>query len=259
MGDRYKLGDIDNERFYQIPKSLLINPKYKKVSNTSKIMYAILKDRMELSRKNGWCDDNGDIYLLFSQEEMADLLGTTKSTIIRNMKELSDTQLIESVRQGLCKPNRIYINRPEQFQEVAKMQPTEVAKMQLPEVAKMQLPEVENCYPNDTDSIDTDLSDTDRVNIIGAKAPSRKSKRKFVPPSLEEVEAYITEKGLAVNPKKFWDYYESANWHDGKGSKVKSWRQKCLIWDNHNENRQRTKVSTPSLTANNVDWSAFDG
>jgi hypothetical protein len=53
MGEIYKLGDIDNERFYQIPKSLLINPKYHKMSNTSKLMYAILKDRMELSRKNG--------------------------------------------------------------------------------------------------------------------------------------------------------------------------------------------------------------
>ena len=63
MAERYKLGDIDNERFYQVPKSLFINPKYKSMSNTSKIMYAILKDRMELSRKNGWHDENDDIFL----------------------------------------------------------------------------------------------------------------------------------------------------------------------------------------------------
>jgi hypothetical protein len=256
MGDRYKLGDIDNERFYQIPKSLLINPKYKKISNTSKIMYAILKDRMELSRKNGWCDDNGDIYLLFSQEEMAYLLGTTKSTIIRNMKELADTQLIDSVRQGLCKPNKIYINRPEQFQEVVKTTLPEVAKMQPTEVAKMQLQEVANCYPNDTDSIDTDLSDTDRVNIIGAKAPSRKPKRKFVPPSLEEVEAYITEKQLNINPKAFWDYYESAEWHDSKGKAIRSWKQKCLMWVNYNKDKQ---VQKPAPSKSKVDWSVFDG
>ena len=133
MSERYKLGDIDNERFYQIPKSLFINPKYKTMSNTSKIMYAILKDRMELSRKNGWHDDNNDLFLLFDQQNMAELLGTSRVTINRNMKELKDAGLIEPMRQGLGKPNKIYINKPEPFisenQDVTKMLHADVTKM----------------------------------------------------------------------------------------------------------------------------------
>ena len=89
MAERYKIGDIDNERFYQMPKSLFTNPKYKPMTTTAKIIYAILKDRMELSRKNGWTDENGDIYLMFSQESIAELLGVNNSTAYRGIKELA--------------------------------------------------------------------------------------------------------------------------------------------------------------------------
>jgi len=159
MAERYKLGDIDNERFYQIPKSLFKNPKYKSMSNTSKIMYAILKDRMGLSRKNKWNDGNGDIYLLFSQDDMADLLGVNKSTIVRNMKELTDSHLIDSVRQGLGKPNKIYINRPERFQENAKTRSAEYAKIATLKSAQ--------CNPNDTEISKTEINDT--KNILSGK------------------------------------------------------------------------------------------
>jgi hypothetical protein len=219
MAERYKLGDIDNERFYQIPKSLFKNPKYKSMSNTSKIMYAILKDRMGLSRKNKWNDGNGDIYLLFSQDDMADLLGVNKSTIVRNMKELTDSHLIDSVRQGLGKPNKIYINRPERFQENAKTRSAEYAKIATLKSAQ--------CNPNDTDVSETENNDT----YMGAK-PHRKRKV-FTPPTLEEVEAHIAEKGLHINAKAFVDYYEADDWHLSNGKKMQNWRRCCTTWENN--------------------------
>lgn len=83
--DRYKLGDIDNEQFYMVPKGLFVNDLYKPMSVTAKVIYALLKDRMELSRKNGWHDDNGDIFFLFEQDELAELLCVNRTTIILSL------------------------------------------------------------------------------------------------------------------------------------------------------------------------------
>lgn len=55
--------------------------------------------------------------------------------------------------------------------------------------------------------------------------------KKFVPPTLEEVESYIAEKGLSVEGKQFLDYFTVGNWVDAKGQKVKNWKQKLLTWN----------------------------
>ena len=64
------------------------------------------------------------------------------------------------------------------------------------------------------------------------KARTRKSKP-FVPPTLEEVRAYVAEKGYHFSPKAFFDYYEASNWHFNTGRPVKSWRQCCVTWENN--------------------------
>lgn len=109
--ERFKIGDIDNEKYYQIPKSLFSSTKYKGLGLDAKVIYAFLKDRMELSRKNKWVDENGDIYLLFSQENIAALLDTSVSTVSRAYSSLKKYELIDVERQGLGKPNKIYIRR----------------------------------------------------------------------------------------------------------------------------------------------------
>ena len=106
---RYKFGEVDNERYYQIPKGLFTNPIYKDMGIDAKVIYAFLKDRMSLSNRNGWKDENGDIYLLFSQESIADILNCSVSTISRAMRSLRQYDLIDVMRQGLNKPNKIYI------------------------------------------------------------------------------------------------------------------------------------------------------
>ena len=108
---RFKVTDIDNEYFYQIPKSLLTQKNYRGLSSDAKIIYSVLKDRMSLSRKNKWKDDNGDIYLLFKQEKIAEILGISRSTISRAIKQLEQYKLIDVTRQGLNRPNKIYIHK----------------------------------------------------------------------------------------------------------------------------------------------------
>lgn len=68
-----------------------------------------------------------------------------------------------------------------------------------------------------------------------------KSKNIFVAPTLEEVQAYCTERGNKVDAKSFFDYYEAGGWVDGKGNKVKNWKQKCITWEKHEDKPKQGK------------------
>jgi hypothetical protein len=53
----------------------------------------------------------------------------------------------------------------------------------------------------------------------------------FTPPTLEEVKTYCIERNNAVSPAKFFDYYNAGKWSDGKGNKIKNWKQKLITWE----------------------------
>jgi hypothetical protein len=53
----------------------------------------------------------------------------------------------------------------------------------------------------------------------------------FVPPTLEEVEAYCKSRNSTVAPKQFWEYFDAGDWIDSKGQKVRSWKQKLITWE----------------------------
>ena len=86
-------------------------------------------------------------------------------------------------------------------------------------------------YPMDTTDTVT-VSDTVSVNTV------EKSKKKFVPPTLEDIKNYIQEKSLNVDAEKFFNYFEVGNWIDAKGNKVKNWKQKLLTWNSYNVSGQ---------------------
>lgn len=60
-----------------------------------------------------------------------------------------------------------------------------------------------------------------------------KEKKKFTPPSFEEVEAYCKERNSPVSPKDFFDYFDTGHWIDSKGEPVRNWKQKIITWENH--------------------------
>lgn len=75
------------------------------------------------------------------------------------------------------------------------------------------------------------------VNLIKVNS----SKRKFVPPTLEEVQQYITKKGYDVNAQKFFDYFIESGWIDSKGNPVRNWKQKIITWSgNRNVGNRKT-------------------
>jgi len=87
-------------RFYQTPKALFKNSKYKGLSLGAKLMYSVLRDRLDLSIKHNWKDEKGYIYLMFSGEEILNLLEISKNTVTKYKKELVKYRLIIDKRIG---------------------------------------------------------------------------------------------------------------------------------------------------------------
>ena len=107
-----KNNEILENSYYQIPQELFINKLYKeKLNSDSKILYAFLLDRLSLSQKNHWFDELNRVYLIFTREEVQDKLCLSEKTVTKAFKQLTDTNLIAEKRQGLGKPNLIYVGK----------------------------------------------------------------------------------------------------------------------------------------------------
>lgn len=90
--------------------------------------------------------------------------------------------------------------------------------------------------PQDSIGKDSIVEDSINIEPEEPEEPKKKKTKRFVPPTLEEVQAYCLERKNNVDAKKFFDYYETSDWYDGKGNKVKSWKQKVITWEKNNIN-----------------------
>lgn len=96
--------------FYRIPKLLFQDSRFQPLSTDAKTLYGILLDRMSLSVKNHWLDEQSRVYIIFTTEEIMEALSCANQKACRLMLELEkDAGLIERKRQGLGKPSLIYV------------------------------------------------------------------------------------------------------------------------------------------------------
>lgn len=84
----------------------------KALSQTAKVIYAVLLDRATLSQANGWVDHSGRLYLIFPIAGIASTIGKSISTVKDALNELERAELVERKRRGLSMPNRIYMKLP---------------------------------------------------------------------------------------------------------------------------------------------------
>ena len=76
-------------------------------------------------------------------------------------------------------------------------------------------------------------------------------------PTLEEIKNYIQEKKLNVVAEQFFDYFDTGNWIDAKGNKVKNWKQKLLTWNQFNGKNQSRKIDNRLQSEENVDYTQY--
>ena len=104
--------EADQFTFYRIPKLLFTDTHFKGLSNDAKLLYGLMLDRMSLSIKNGWQDDQNRTYIIYTVEQIAEDLGCGKDKAVKVSGELDTIKgigLIEKVKRGLGKPDIIYV------------------------------------------------------------------------------------------------------------------------------------------------------
>ena len=153
MAETYFKNEVEKFQYFQLPKWLFKEP-YKKLSNNAKIMYALLYNRLDLSLESKWHDRNGQVFMYFTTAEFCEELGCSEKTVTKIKKELVTSGLLREERQGLTKPNRLYILGPK------------IIKREPPEPKKIPSRTVENTAldTQEVQTIKTDIRKTDIDN-----------------------------------------------------------------------------------------------
>ena len=171
--------EAEQYAFFRIPKVLITDPYFKTVSTDAKLLYGLLLDRMSLSVKNRWMDEENRVYIYFSIDEAMEQLNCATEKITRLFAELDTKKgvgLIERVRQGQGKPSRIYVKRfvaeasgqddtPSRLSEIEN-QEFRKSKVKSFDNRKSRLSEIEGqdfrkSKANNTEINNTDFSKTD--------------------------------------------------------------------------------------------------
>lgn len=96
-------------QFYRIPKLLIADKRFAELKCEAKLLYGIMLDRMELSAKNKWLDELGRVYIYYTIERIMIDLGCKHEKAGRLLAELERFGLIQRVKQGMGRPDRIYV------------------------------------------------------------------------------------------------------------------------------------------------------
>ena len=110
--DYYYGIEAEQFSFYRVPRLLIKDERFRGLSSDAKLLYGLMLDRMSLSMKNGWLDDENRAYIIYAVENIMEDLGCSKPTCIKVIKELDADNgigLIEKKRRGLGKPDIIYV------------------------------------------------------------------------------------------------------------------------------------------------------
>ena len=111
----YFYGD-ESEQFsyFRIPRLLITSPRFKGLSTDAKLLYGMLLDRMSLSAKNGWYDEQSRVYIYYTADEIRTDMGCGNDKALKLLSELDTKKgvgLIERIKQGQGKPTKIYVKR----------------------------------------------------------------------------------------------------------------------------------------------------
>lgn len=153
--------DYESEQFafYRIPKALFTDDYFRNLSSDAKVLYGLMLDRMALSIKNRWIDENDRVYIIFTLEQVMQYMNCGRDKGMKTLAELDTKKgigLIERVKQGFGKPDIIYVKSfvMKQRQAVNVSAETEEPDEYSPQINKVE---------------ETDLSQSEKPTYRGRK------------------------------------------------------------------------------------------
>lgn len=167
------------------------------------------------------CNEKG--YCWASNDYFSQLYGKSRITVSRWISELIQKEYINS--------------------EISKEDGN--MRMLTPLLSKTIIPIIKNdntpIIKNDKQN-NTIINNTLNNNSYIYSSNSRvKNKKKFIPPTIEEVREYAKSRNSNVDVQKFYDYYSVAKWHDKDGKPVKNWKQRLITWESNNRYKPNKK------------------
>jgi DNA-binding Lrp family transcriptional regulator len=197
-----------------------------------------IHEKFILAEIDSFCSHYESCYA--SNEHFAKFIGLSTRRVKDIIKGLEDKGFIE--REIIYK---------EHSKEVAKR----LLKLHHPSCGILHEGGAESCPTPSAESCpenNTSMNNTKEGIYIGAKP--KKPRKQFVPPTLEEVETHISEKGYSFNAKAFIDYYEASDWHLSNGRKVANWKKCCATWENNANRYVVSKQKKQPTQADYDEW-----
>lgn len=170
--DYYRGMEAEQYSFYRVPKILFTAECFKELSCEARVLYGLLLDRMSLSMKNHWLDEEERVYIIFTVEEIAELLNCGTQKAVKLLKELDSEKgigLIEKKRLGLGRPNVIYVKNflvQKNDEENGDMPDLQNCENHNSGVVKTTIQEFPKSQSNNTDINKTENNETESSNIL---------------------------------------------------------------------------------------------
>lgn len=168
--------EAESYTFYRVPKVLFTEPEFKVLSTDARLLYGLLLDRMQLSVRNGWMDEEGRVYIFFTVESIMEALACGNKKAGQLLAELDDRKgigLISRVRQGQGKPDRIYVHKCI-TQDMSKRH-FKTCQKDIPGDVENTCQDMSKRHPNKTDIRNTENNETDLIESYHPDYPEKES------------------------------------------------------------------------------------
>lgn len=184
---------IESEQysFYRVPKLLIKDKRFKKLNSDDILLYGLMLDRMSMSMKSGWLDEEGRAYIYYTVENIMEDMDCSRATCVKMMTRLKDIGLIEKKRQGQGRPDIIYVKNFVAVKEEPQVSKKKEKRVQSNDVSsevqnlnfkkfknqtsgssETKLQEVQNLNPNYTKNNNTEFN-----NPINLSNPDSKEEK----------------------------------------------------------------------------------
>ena len=189
-------------------------------------------------------NDSGLIYFTkdipYTDELLATEFNRDINTVRLALTTFEKFGMIELINDVICVSNWEKYQNIEGLEKVREQ--ARIRKQRQRERQKIALLE-ESSHVTSRDSHATDKNKNKNRIDIKKENIKEKSTNKFVPPSIEDVKAYCSERNNGIDAEYFVDYYEARNWELKKGQKVKDWRACVRTWEKRSFNSNVTKAT----------------
>lgn len=188
--DYYYGIEAEQFSFYRVQRLLIKDERFKKLSSDAKLLYGLMLDRMSLSMKNEWFDDENRAYIIYTIDSIMEDLGCAKEKAVKVLAELDSVKgigLVEKVRRGLGKLDIIYVkNFASITEQMDEKEPANADKITEVGESNPNYTNYNQTYMNQTNYNHTEESYNNPINQSATEKP-----QDDVIDSMDDAQAYI--------------------------------------------------------------------